>query len=176
MPILGTGFKLRTPEEGLVPSKVTYDIKVKRPYASYSIDGATVNDSMPYFTFSTKGFAPTISKEFGKKVLDRVNIVPNPYYAYSQYEDPGNQLENRVRMVNLPARCEIRIFTMDGVLVRTIKKDDENSPYTEWDLKNNAKVPISSGVYLIHVKATDFGEERIIKWFGVMRPVDFDTF
>jgi hypothetical protein len=29
---------------------------------------------------------------------------------------------------------------------------------------------------LIHVKATDFGEERIIKWFGVMRPVDFDTF
>jgi hypothetical protein len=65
---------------------------------------------------------------------------------------------------------------MDGVLVRTIKKDDENSPYTEWDLKNNAKVPISSGVYLIHVKATDFGEERIIKWFGVMRPVDFDTF
>jgi len=176
MPVLGTGFKLRTPEEGLVPSKVTYDIKVKRPYASYSIDGATVNDSMPYFTFSTKGFAPTISKEFGKKVLDRVNIVPNPYYAYSQYEDPGNQLENRVRMVNLPARCEIRIFTMDGVLVRTIKKDDENSPYTEWDLKNNAKVPISSGVYLIHVKATDFGEERIIKWFGVMRPVDFDTF
>lgn len=176
MPVLGPGYKLRTPEEGLIPSTVTYDIKVKRPYASFSIDGATVNDSMPYFTFSTKGFAPTISKEIGKKALDRVNIIPNPYYAYSQYEDPGNQLENRVRIVNLPARCEIRIFTMDGVLVRTILKDDENSPYTEWDLKNNAKVPISSGVYLIHVKATDFGEERIIKWFGVMRPVDFDTF
>lgn len=176
MPMLAPGYKLLSPEAGLVPSKVTFNIKVKRPYASFSIDGNTVNDSMPYFTFSTKGFAPTISKEIGKKALDKVNIVPNPYYAYSSYEDPGNQLDNRVRLVNLPGRCDIRIYTMDGVLVRTIKKDDANAPYTEWDLKNDAKVPISSGVYLIHIKALDFGEERIIKWFGVMRPVDFDTF
>ncbi len=176
MPMLAEGFKLLTPEAGLIPSTVTLDINVKRPYASYSIDGATINDSMPYFSFSTKGFAPTVSKEVGKKALDKVNIIPNPYYAYSSYEDPGNQLDNEVRIVNLPGKCEIRIFTLDGVLVRTIHKDDANTPYTEWDLKNNAKVPISSGTYLIHIKATDFGEERIIKWFGVMRPVDFDTF
>jgi hypothetical protein len=176
MPVLAPGYRLRSAQDGIVPSAVTYNIKVKRPYASYSIDGVTVNDSMPYFTFSTKGFAPTVSTEIGKKALDKVNIVPNPYYAYSSYEDPGNQLDNRVRLVNLPKRCDIRIYTMDGVLVRTIRKDDATSAYTEWDLKNDAKVPISSGVYLIHVKALDFGEERIIKWFGVMRPVDFDTF
>jgi hypothetical protein len=176
MPMLAQGFHLLSVEDGIIPSKVTVNINVKRPYASYSVDGITVNDSMPYFTFSTKGFAPTTSTEIGRKALDKVNIVPNPYYAYSSYEDPGNQLDNRVRLVNLPAKCDIRIYTMDGVLVRTIRKDDANAPYTEWDLKNDAKVPISSGVYLIHIKATDFGEERIIKWFGVMRPVDFDTF
>jgi hypothetical protein len=176
MPMLAPGYSLLTPESGIIPSTVTCNIKVKRPYASFSIDGNTINDSMPYFSFSTKGFAPTISKEIGRKALDKVNIVPNPYYAYSSYEDPGNQLDNRVRIVNLPGRCDIRIYTMDGVLVRTIRRDDANAPYTEWDLKNDAKVPISSGVYLIHIKAIDFGEERIIKWFGVMRPVDFDTF
>jgi hypothetical protein len=176
MPVLANGSSLRSPAEGLVPNQITVKIKVKRPYASYSIDGITVNDSMPYFIVSTKGKAPVISKEFGKTVLDKVNIVPNPYYAYSAYEDPNNQLDNRVRLVNLPARCDIRIFTLDGILVRYIKKDDAAAPYTEWDLKNDAKVPIVSGTYLIHIKANDFGEERVIKWFAVMRPVDFDTF
>lgn len=176
MPLLTQGMNLYSPEAGLIPSTVTIDINVKRPYASYSIDGTTVNDSMPYYTFTTDGFAPTFSTEIGRKALDNVNIVPNPYYAYSSYEDPGNQLDNRVRLVNLPGRCEIRIFTLDGVLVRIIRKDDPNAAYTEWDLKNNAQVPISSGTYLIHIKALDYGEERIIKWFGVMRPVDFDTF
>jgi hypothetical protein len=177
MPMLAQGYHLRSPKDGLIPSTVSYSIKVKRPYAAFSIDGKTVNDSMPYFSFSTKGWAPTISTEIGKKALDKVNIVPNPYYAYSSYEDPGNQMASTVRLVNLPARCDIRIYTMDGVLVRTIRKDDPTSAYTEWDLKNDAKVPISSGTYLIHIKAHDFdGAERVIKWFGVMRPVDFDTF
>jgi hypothetical protein len=176
MPVLASGYSLLSPQAGIVPNTVVVNLKVKRPYANFSIDGQTVNDSMPYFTFNTRGFAPVQSTEIGRKALDRVNIVPNPYYAYSSYEDPGNQLANQVRLVNLPERCDIRIYTMDGVLVRTIRKDDANSPYTEWDLKNDAKVPISSGVYLIHIKAPDFAEERVIKWFGVMRPVDFDTF
>jgi hypothetical protein len=176
MSMLETGYSLRSVAEGIIPNPVTVDIRVKRPYASYSIDGLTLNDSMPYYTFSTKGFAPTFSTEIGKKALDKVNIVPNPFYAYSSYEDPGNQLSNEVRIVNLPAKCDIRIFTLDGVLVRIIKKDDPNEPYTSWDLRNDARVPISSGTYLIHIKATDFGEERIIKWFGVMRPIDFDSF
>jgi len=176
MPVLKTGYKMRSPEQGLISSTVTCKIRVKRPYASYSVDGVTLNDSMPYYTFSTKGFAPDISKDAALKALDKVNIVPNPYYAYSSYESPGNQLDNQVRLVNLPARCTVKIFTLDGVLVRTIKKDNETAPYTIWDLKNDAQVPISSGVYLIHINAIDLGEERIIKWFGVMRPVDFDTF
>jgi flagellar hook assembly protein FlgD len=70
----------------------------------------------------------------------------------------------------------VQIYTQDGALVRTFRKDDNTQTYLDWNLKNNAGVPIASGVYYIHVKATDLGEERIIKWFGVMRPVDFDTF
>jgi hypothetical protein len=65
---------------------------------------------------------------------------------------------------------------MDGVLVRTIRKDDPNAPYLEWNIRNDSNVPISSGMYLIHVNAPDLGEERIIKWFAIMRPSDFDTF
>jgi hypothetical protein len=176
MAMLSTGSKFKSISEGLIPSDVTIRIRVKRPYANFFAGGTSRNDSMPYFTFSTQGVAPELSKEFGKKALDNVGIVPNPYYAYSSYEDPGNQLSNVVRLVNLPPRCTIRIYTMDGVLVRTIRKDDPNAPYLEWNIRNDSNVPISSGMYLIHVNAPDLGEERIIKWFAIMRPSDFDTF
>ena len=69
----------------------------------------------------------------------------------------------------------ISIYTQGGYLVRRIRKDDDSRTFVEWDLKNDANVPISSGVYLIHVYADGMGE-RIIKWFGIMRQVDFDTF
>jgi hypothetical protein len=45
----------------------------------------------------------------------------------------------------------------------------------EWDLKNTKAIPISSGVYLIHIKADGLCE-KVVKWFGVLRPTDLDTF
>jgi len=45
----------------------------------------------------------------------------------------------------------------------------------EWDLKNEKNIPIASGVYLIHIDGGALGE-RTIKWFGITRPIDLDTF
>jgi len=42
-------------------------------------------------------------------------------------------------------------------------------------LKNNAKVPIASGTYLIHVDGGEFGE-KVIKWMGIIRELDLDSF
>jgi hypothetical protein len=173
---LTPGYSLRSPAQGLVPSRVDIKIRVKRPYAAYTVDSNTINDGYRYFTFNTNGFAPEVEANFGKKALDLVSVVPNPYYAYSKYEDPGNRLDNRIKITNLPEKCLVNIYTVDGVLVRAIRKDDPNRTYVEWDLKNDAKAPLASGVYLIHIKATDLGEERIVKWFGIMRPADYDSF
>jgi len=60
-------------------------------------------------------------------------------------------------------------------LVREFKKDDPSVTSINWDLKNHARIPIASGVYLIHVDVPGIGE-HVIKWFGVMRPVDLDSF
>ncbi|MFI5221185.1 MAG: T9SS C-terminal target domain-containing protein, partial [Bacteroidia bacterium] len=136
-----------------------------------------LNGGMPYYKFSTNGLAAqTNDQSIAKKALDLVNVVPNPYYAFSYYEDQGNPLDTRIKITNLPKVCEINIYTLDGVLVRRIKRDDDSKTYFEWDLKNDSKVPIVSGIYLIHIKATELGEERVLKWFGVMRPADYDSF
>jgi hypothetical protein len=161
-----------------IPTKVTIDINVKRPYAQkYSFDPAT-NDTagFPLYNFSTKNLAPEVgTAAAGKTALDMVSISPNPYYAYAGYEDPTNQLDTRARITNLPTKCVVSIYTQGGFLVRRIRKDDDSRTFIDWDLKNDANVPIASGVYLIHIYADGIGE-RVIKWFGVMRPADFDTF
>lgn len=177
MAMAAPGTKMLSPYNNLIPDDVTIRIHVKRPYASFSIDGVVSNDSMPLFRFSTDGLHTVVNdKAIAKKALDKVSIVPNPYYAYSQYETPGNQLDSRIKITNLPPKCLVQIYTQDGIVVRTIRKDDPTQTYLLWDLKNNAKAPIGSGVYLIHIKSDELGEERIIKWFGIMRPVDYDNF
>jgi len=98
-------------------------------------------------------------------------VVPNPYYAYSDYE--RNALDNRIKITNLPEKCVVTIYNMSGTKIRQFKKDEDKTSI-DWDLKNFAGVPISSGIYLIHIKNED--GERIIKWFGSMRPIDLNTF
>ena len=110
----------------------------------------------------------TSSTDQLKSALDIINIVPNPYYAFSQYE--RNRIDNRVKITNLPEICTVDIYTVNGKLVRQFKKD---SPVTslDWTLTNDANIPIASGIYLIHVVVPNVGE-RILKSFIGMRMVD----
>jgi hypothetical protein len=75
-----------------------------------------------------------------------------------------------VKITNLPERCTVRIYTVNGKLVRTFEKD---SPITsqDWDLTNFKAIPIASGIYLIHITVPDVGE-KVLKFFGGMRQVD----
>ena len=42
----------------------------------------------PNYRFSTEGIAPTVMTEESQvdSVMDLINVVPNPYHAYSTYE------------------------------------------------------------------------------------------
>jgi len=124
------------------------------------------------YTFETTGVATNYNDVTKAATdLDLINVVPNPYYAYSKYE--VNQLDNRIKIVNLPQRCTISIYSTNGNLIRQYNKD-ETKTSVDWDLKNSAGIPIAGGVYIIHVKS-DQGE-KIIKWFGSLRPVDLNAF
>ena len=134
----------------------------------------TINFGLPMYEFNLDDLVPTTNDAAtAEQALELINVVPNPYYAYSQYET--DKLDNRVRITNLPERCNINIYTVNGTLVRTYIKDDASTSFVDWDLKNTFKTPISSGVYIIHVEVPGVGE-RIVKWFGMMRPVDLDAF
>ena len=134
----------------------------------------------PNYRFSTAGIAPTVLTEENlvDSVMDLINVVPNPYYAYSTYEgvENGGQLDTRVRITNLPDECVISIYTINGSLIKQLNKDSQGSASIDWDLKNQKGIPIASGAYIINVSVPSLGKERNLKWFGVLRPIDLDTF
>jgi len=133
----------------------------------------TVNRGLPLYNFNTYKVAPTISDSLGTDALDEIKAVPNPYYAYSSYEE--QRLDYVVKLINLPEVCTINIFTVNGTLVRTYDKDDPTATSIDWDLKNQDNITIASGLYIIHVEAPGLGE-KILKWFGVLRPIDLNSF
>ena len=125
------------------------------------------------YQFNTEDIATqTNNNDVAKSALDLINVVPNPYYGFSSYET--DQLDNRVKITNLPEKCTVSIYTVNGTLIRQITKD-ETKTSVDWDMKNFAGIPIAGGVYLIHVKAPGIGE-KVVKWFGVQRPVDLNAF
>jgi hypothetical protein len=143
---------------------------------------SALNGYNPIYRFNTDDVAPDKNNlEVAKDAMELINVVPNPYYAYSSYEN--NQLDNRVKITNLPQQATVSIFTVSGTLVRKIKKDD-NVTSVDWDLKNDYGIPIASGLYIIHIRGKlwdadnkEFVEkDKVIKWFGALRPIDLDTF
>ena len=132
-----------------------------------------INNFNPVYEFNTKDLVSvTENNDQAKSALDLINVVPNPYYGYSEYET--SQLDNRIKITNLPKEAKIRIYTVSGTLIKTIKKSDDLTS-ADWDLKNDYGIPVASGLYIIHVDADGIGE-KILKWFGVLRPIDLDTF
>jgi hypothetical protein len=178
--LVNPDYPLLSAEEGIIANDCRIKLRVAKSYEKRSpvvqdVTDITLAENFwnPRYTFSTKGLAAEFNNsEHLASVLDCINVVPNPYFAYSDYET--NKLDNRVKITNLPEVCTINIYTVSGTLVRQYHKADPTTSL-DWDLKNRANVPIAGGVYLIHIDVPDVGE-RILKWFGVMRPVDLDNF
>ncbi len=178
IPTLSKDFEFNSLEEGLIPTKTKIELRVDVPYETYDAksDENDPNDNLPEYTFNTEDLATQSSEAMGKTALDMVRVVPNPYYAYNDYEN--SQIDSRVRITNLPQKCEISIYSLDGKLIRQFNKDQDASnhkTFLDWDLNNSAGVPVGSGVYLIHVNGFELGQ-KTIKWFGMRRPLDLDTF
>jgi len=173
-------FPMLSVEDGLIPNDARIKLRISKSYEKYSPLVADVDETdqaennwNPLYTFSTKSVATTTTDDSTlTSILDLIGIVPNPYYAYSKYET--SKLDNRVKITNLPEECTIRIYNLSGTLVRQYHKADPLT-FQDWDLKNSKNVPIAGGVYIIHIDVPDIGQ-KVLKWFGVMRPIDLDTF
>ncbi len=94
----------------------------------------------------------------------QIYVYPNPYRANEDYRSQGYEGRTRqdrpdyrtraLNFANLPPKCTVSIFTLDGDLVRRIDHDfsptDPNYTHDSWDLiTRNTEAPVSGLYYWV---------------------------
>jgi hypothetical protein len=170
----------------LLPSQMYY---VAVTAFDYGAPGSNLEslETPPYRNYVAEYALNDNSVVENKKL--NVIVYPNPYRADGNYRELGFEgrdyidnsgnlfaqadlTEERTRsihFINLPHRCTIKIFTLDGDLVREIEHDyPEDSPrsmWHRWDMITRNTQPVVSGIYYYTVESehgTQIGKLVII--------------
>ena len=96
--------------------------------------------------------------------LDNISVVPNPYIAFSDFEQTEG--DSQLRFTRLPIKCTITIYTINGELVKTIYHEATFDGNEVWNLKNEAGHEVAPGLY-IYVVETD--DTKKIDKFAIIR-------
>jgi hypothetical protein len=112
------------------------------------------------WSIATARLEPTYSTEQAKADLQRINVYPNPYFAGNTQET--STYAHFVTFNHLPQKAVINIFTLSGVRVRAIVKDDA-SQFLQWDLTNEDNTQVAAGMYVIYISLPELGTQKILK-------------
>jgi len=129
----------------------TLNIFLKKPFLSYD-----------RYRFQMKG--ASLSKELARKEMDDIRVVPNPYIATVSWEPKNTYRSGRgpreIHFINLPQKCTIRIYNVNGTLVDKLEHESILENGTEiWDVLSKENLDISYGIYIYHVDAPDVGQK-----------------
>ncbi|MGB3340185.1 MAG: hypothetical protein WBB37_01740 [bacterium] len=104
-----------------------------------------------------------------RKISLNIKVVPNPYIGFNEWEI--KRFPPKLKFINLPHKCTIRIFNLNGELVKTLLHTHTYEPELGhermpndaggdewWDLLNNERQAAANGVYIFHVRS-DVGEQ-----------------
>jgi hypothetical protein len=127
------------------------------------------------FTFTTL-LGGALSENDKKALFDKVNVFPNPLFGFN----PATSFDRNespdvpyITFSNLPPEdVTVKIYTLSGILIRTLTRDNTGtsptSPFLRWDLKNEDGLRAASGLYLSIVTVRGYGE-KILK-FSIIMP------
>ncbi|MDZ7262951.1 MAG: hypothetical protein ONB16_00110 [candidate division KSB1 bacterium] len=109
--------------------------------------------------------------------VGEVAVVPNPYrgdIAYHAYNpawekptgtrDRWMEQDRRIQFINLPANCEIKIYSLAGDWIATIAHNNPQQGYEDWNLTSAVGQAIASGIYLFTVEDMTNGKVQIGKF------------
>ena len=147
----------------------------------YTVTSFSKPDSVTNFpSQESSRNAPAIGVSPGTappETVGQVAVVPNPYRGDAGYQSFNPRWERppdtrarwmeqdrRIQFINLPARCEIRIYTVSGDLVQTLRHESSTQGYEDWNLTSSVGQAISSGIYLFTVEDVENGEVQTGKF------------
>ncbi|MBN2281495.1 MAG: T9SS type A sorting domain-containing protein [Candidatus Marinimicrobia bacterium] len=113
---------------------------------------------------------------------DQPYAVPNPYCSDNDYTtdpvwEPSTtfgrttwyEIDRNITFMNIPDICNIKIFTIDGYLVKSIdhNKTTSGSNVAKWNLLNINNHTVGSGIYYFVVKDIENNKTYINKFVVV---------
>lgn len=136
-----------------------------------SLESSTSSNSVRIFP------GTPVNENFGSNEKQyKVGVYPNPYRINAAW-DGANEDTRKLYFYNLPARAEVRVYTVAGDIIAEL--DHNSATYNgdiswfdnfsddprvmaggehAWDLQSNANQILSTGLYLFSVKDLDSGE------------------
>ena len=166
--------------KNLLPSQLYY---IGVTAFDYGSPGELESLETPEYRNYVAEYAVSTNSVVEAQGLD-VIVYPNPWRIDGNYKEYGFEGRNYVdgpnkgrvvmqegisddrtrsiHFLNLPHRCTIRIFTIDGDLVREIEhdypKDSPRSMHERWDVISRNTQAVVSGIYYYSVES-EFGSQ-----------------
>ncbi len=98
-------------------------------------------------------------------------VVPNPYVGAASFEPErfavSGRGERRVEFRGLPQHCVIRIYTVRGDLVETLRHDGSDDGFVAWNLRTKDDLDVAPGLYVFHVDGDRAG--TFLGKFAIMK-------
>jgi hypothetical protein len=126
-----------------------YDLKLNTPLAEGDL-----------FTFAARAqrVDPGVARA---QFPNTPYVVPNPYVEAASFEpapfNVSGRGERRIEFRGLPGSCTIRIYTVRGDLVETLRHEGSIEGYVAWNLRTKDNLEIAPGLYVYHVDAPGLG-------------------
>ncbi|MEO6463097.1 MAG: hypothetical protein ABIP29_08480, partial [Candidatus Eisenbacteria bacterium] len=121
------------------------------------------------FVFTTSG--EKIDGAAAASVPNSPYVVPNPYVGKASFEPQrfatSGRGERRLEFRAVPQGAVIRIYTVRGELVQTLRHDGSLDGYVAWDLRSKDNLEIAPGLYVFQVEAP--GADAAIGKFAVIK-------
>ncbi|MEO6693982.1 MAG: hypothetical protein ABIO41_02145 [Ignavibacteria bacterium] len=139
----------------------------------YTVTRPDVVEGIPlYYEFET--LAPAIGNSevaVSQNDLDKIRVVPNPFYGFNEIQ--SNTVSRFITFRRLPVKCTIKIFSLSGILIKKIEKENTESSI-DWDLKNFNGVPVASGMFIALIEAPGIGNKTVkLAIFTAEERIDF---
>jgi hypothetical protein len=134
-----------------------------------------------HFVFRTTGAKAGSAKAAGGGFAQTPYAVPNPYIGAASFEPArfavSGRGERRMEFRAIPLGSTIRIFTVRGELVRTLRQEGtadsggditgSDQGFVAWDLRTKDNLDVAPGLYIYQVDApgvgTHIGKFAVIK-------------
>ena len=148
------------------------DITLPNPNDVYRLNFIRPFTETDTITFKVKPEIKVNASDL-KSEMDKISVVPNPYVATNMMEtalsNPMLNQRRKLLFTNIPAQCEIKIFSSSGIFIDGITVDNPSpTGIIHCDMLTHEDLEIAAGIYVYHIKSEATGKEKVGK-FAVIK-------